>query len=192
MIKKLKKEQVEKVQIDEGVIFIDFGVAGSEYMLGPTRGGGEFTASMTFRDIDFDGRHGRTAGLRTIDEQEAHLAVKTLCCSQKDLLYALPGVEIVTADGKNTIQNPKCGVIETSSYQQNITMFAQTLDKKYKVITLYNVLDEGGLSIKAVQKSENEFSLDFYAHYTTDDLNGVLYEIDDADAMPETGVTDTE
>ncbi|MGM9681544.1 MAG: hypothetical protein ACI3XR_08570 [Eubacteriales bacterium] len=192
MIKRLKKEQVEKVQIDEGVIFVDFGVPESEYMLGPTRGGGEFSASMTLRDIDFDGRHGRTAGMRTIDEQEAHLAVKTLCCSQKDLLYALPGVEIVTEDGKNTIQNPKCGIIETASYQKNITMFAQTLDKKYKVITLYNALDEAGISIKAVQKSENEFSLDFYAHYTTDDLDGKLYDISEVDVIPETGVASAE
>ena len=39
MIKNLTTAQIESIQIDEGVVFLDYGETG-ERMLAPTRGGG--------------------------------------------------------------------------------------------------------------------------------------------------------
>ena len=55
---RLTKAQTEKIQIDEGIVVLDLGEP-SEKVLGPTRGGAEFTATPTIRDIEYDGRRER-------------------------------------------------------------------------------------------------------------------------------------
>ena len=72
----------DNIQIDESVIFLDYG-ENTERFLAPTRGGGEFAATVTVRDIEFDGRHGKTAGTQVIEEQGASIKVTTLCMSQE-------------------------------------------------------------------------------------------------------------
>ena len=46
MITNLTTKQIESIQIDEGVIFLDYGET-TERLLAPTRGGGEFAATVT-------------------------------------------------------------------------------------------------------------------------------------------------
>ena len=53
IVKNLTKKEIEKIQIDEGVIVLDYGET-TERPLAPCRGGGEFTATATLRDIEFD------------------------------------------------------------------------------------------------------------------------------------------
>ena len=85
----LTKKQVENIQIDEGLVFVDFGEE-PERKLAPTRGGGEFSATASIRNIEFDGRSGATKGTQVIEEQEAILKVVSLCMSQEELLLAMP------------------------------------------------------------------------------------------------------
>jgi len=54
----LTKTQVDKIQIEEGLVFLDYGLPTQE-LLGPTRGGGEFKGETKLRDIEFDGRRGK-------------------------------------------------------------------------------------------------------------------------------------
>lgn len=174
----LQKKDVDKIQIDEGLIYIDYGET-TERKLGPTRGGGEFTGSVTIRDIEFDGRSGKTAGMQVIEEQDALLKVNTLCMSQSDLKHALPGAVIEGADDAAIIKNPRCGLIPADAYCKNVTMFAKLLDGKFKKITIYTGLHESGLGIKAAPKAEGELALEIHAHYTIDNLNGDLYMIEE-------------
>ena len=46
IVKNLTKKEIEKIQIDEGVIVLDYGET-TERPLAPCRGGGEFTATAT-------------------------------------------------------------------------------------------------------------------------------------------------
>lgn len=178
----LTQQQIDKIQIDEGVIFIDYGLP-TEMKLGPTRGGGEFNATQTVRDIEFDGRVGKTAGMQVIESQEADLKVNSLCTSQEMLKKAFPNCRI----SGTKVKNAKAGVIPAgptdSAYAKNVTMFAKLMDGSFKKITIYNPMHEGAIAIKAVQKAENELALDFQAHYGKEDLNGDLYEIDEVDAF---------
>lgn len=181
----LTQAQVNKIQIDEGLIFIDYGTA-NERKLAPTRGGGEFTATMTIRDIEFDGRVGKTAGTQVIESQEAVLKVNSLCCSQKELQFALPGCRVTGTGDAAVIKNAKAGVLSaavgSSVYCTNVVMFAKLLDGKFKKITIFSPMNEGALGIKAVQKAENELALEIYAHYGIGDLNGDLYQIEEVSA----------
>ena len=190
--KNLTQQQVEKIQIDEGLVYVDYGET-SQRKLGPTRGGAEFSATATYRDIEFDGRVGKTAGMQTIDEQQAALKVNSLCCSKDELQLAIPGCRVSGSGDNTVIKNAKAGVLDagngTSVYCKNITMFAKLMDGKFKKITIYNGMNESALTIKAVQKAENELALELYAHYTTSDLNGDLYQIEEVATDPQDTVT---
>ena len=150
MITNLTTKQIESIQIDEGVIFLNYGET-DERLLAPTRGGGEFAATVTVRDIEFDGRHGKTTGTQVIEEQGASLKVTTLCMSQENLALAIPTCTIAADDGK-TIKNPPTGVIGADKYLKNVTMFAKTIGGKYKKIAIYNAMHETGFNVKAVKK----------------------------------------
>lgn len=182
MFTNLTKQQVESIQIDEGVVFINYGET-NEQMLAPTRGGGEFNASVTVRDIEFDGRHGKTAGTQVIEEQNATLKVTTLCMSQENLALAIPNCTISTEAGK-TIKNPKSGVIPLSAYLKNVVMFAKTVGGKYKKITIHNAMHETGFTAKAVQKAEGELAFEFNAHYSHSDLDGDLWSVEEVSEAP--------
>lgn len=176
MIKNLTTNQVENIQIDEGVIFLNYGLP-TQRLLAPTRGGGEFSATVTVRDIEFDGRHGKT-DLQAIEEQGATLKATTLDMSQENLALAIPNCVIADDDGK-TIRNPRTGVVSADSYIENVTMFCKTIGGKYKRITLYKAMHETGFTAKAVQKAEGELALEFTAHYSKADLDGELWEVKD-------------
>lgn len=184
MVTNLTTKQIESIQIDEGLIFFDYGETSQE-LLAPTRGGGEFVATVTVRDIEFDGRHGKTAGTQVIEEQGASLKVTTLCMSQENLALAIPNCTIANSEGK-TLSNPKTGVIPMTAYRKNVTMFCKTIGGKYKKITIYNAMHETGITAKAVQKAEGELALELIAHYPHSDLDGKLWEVDEISTPPVT------
>lgn len=184
MVTNLTKQQIESIQIDESVIFLDYGEE-TEQFLAPTRGGGEFAATVTVRDIEFDGRHGKTAGTQVIEEQGASIKVTTLCMSQENLARAIPSCVVEDDEGK-TIKNPKTGVIPLSAYLKNITMFAKLISGKYKKITIYNPMHETGFTAKAVQKAEGELAFEFLAHYPHTDLDGDLWKVEEISQPPAT------
>lgn len=182
MVTNLTKQQIENIQIDESLIFLDYGEE-TERFLAPTRGGGEFAATVTVRDIEFDGKRGKTAGTQVIEEQGASIKVTTLCMSQENLALAIPSCVIENNDGK-TIRNPKSGVIPLSAYLKNVTMFAKLIGGKFKKITIYNPMHEGGLTAKAVQKAEGELAFEFMAHYPHTDLDGDLWKVEEIETPP--------
>ncbi len=171
MVKSFSKKQIEHIQYDESVIFLDYGLETERY-LAPTRGGGEFTANCTIHDIEFDGKQGKTAGTQIIEEQEAVTKVTTLCISPENLKLAIPGAEIEQDNKGNTfIENPSNGLIPDTAYFKNITQFCKLLNGKHVKITLFNPMSENGLSIKAQSKAEGELALEIYAHHELSDLN---------------------
>ena len=132
------------------------------------------------RDIEFDGRNGKTAGTQVIEEQTATLKVTSLCMTQENLALAIPGCTVASG----VVKNPKTGVVPLSAYLKNITMFAKLISGKFKKITIYNPMSENGLTVKAAQKAEGELAFEFSAHYMHTDLDGDLWKIEDANAAP--------
>lgn len=178
MITNLTTKQIESIQIDEGIIFLNYGEANQQF-LAPTRGGGEFAATVTVRDIEFDGRHGKTAGMQVIEEQGASLKVTTIGLTQENLAASVP-TATVGADAGKTVKNPKTGYIAVSNYLKNVTMFCKTIGGQFKKIVIYNAMHETGFGFKAAQKAEGELALEILAHYKHEDLDGDLWEVSEA------------
>lgn len=183
MFTNLTTHQIESIQIDESVIFLNYGET-DEQFLAPTRGGGEFAATVTVRDIEFDGRHGKTEGVQVIEEQGASIKVTTLCISQENLARAIPTCVVQTGSEGSIIKNPATGVIPASAYLKNVTMFAKTIGGKYKKITIFNAMHETGFTAKAVQKAEGELAFEFIAHYPYNDLDGDLWKVEEITTAP--------
>lgn len=182
---KITSRELEKIQIDHGLVYLDYGTAHQRY-LAPTRGGGEFKASVEMRDIEFDGRVAKTAGAQVVDGNSASLKVTLLGITQENLKLALPGGITAALDGEaEAVTHPDVGVIAAKNYLKNITCFAKTLDGKYKKIVINNPMSEGELGITMQQKAEAELEITFEAHDTIEELGSKLWKVTDAETIEE-------
>lgn len=178
----LTKEQIENIQIDYGIVFMNYGET-DEKQLGPTRGGGEFVATATIRDIEFDGSKGKTKGMQVVDDITAQLNVTQLNTSMETLKMALPFAKYDEVTGKLSVGSDSVGVIPDEAYLKNITMFAKTVKGEYKKITLYNALSENGVTLAAAPKAEGTVALNIFAHWDATDDTKDLFEIEDVDSI---------
>lgn len=172
----LTQQQIENIQIDYGIVFVNYGVTG-ERQLAPTRGGGTFSATKNIRDIDFDGRKGKTKGTQVIDEINSMLSVPLMDTSMDNLAMAMPWATY--ASNKISAKSTNLGVIADSAYLDNITMFAKVIGGGYKKITLYSAMSENDFTLAATPKAEGVIQLEVYAHWDPQDDAKDLYDIED-------------
>ena len=176
----LTQEQIENIQIDYGLVFINYGEVG-ERQLAPTRGGGTFSVTKNIREIEYDGRKGRTKGMQVVDEINAMLSVPLLCASMDNLALAMPWATY--SDGKLSAKSSDLGAINDSAYLSNITMFAKVIGGGYKKITLYNAMTENDFSLAAAPKAEGVITLEVHAHWDAEDDTADLYDIEDVESI---------
>lgn len=176
----LTQTQIDNVQIDYGIVYMNYGIAG-ERKLGPTRGGGEFKVKGKIRDIDFDGAKGKTKGLQVIEDISATLSVTVLDMQMDNLAIAIPYADYT--NGVITAKSENIGTIQSGSYITNITMFCKTVGGSYKKITLYNAMSESDFGFKAKPKSEGEVQLDVEAHWDALDDTSNLFKIEDVESI---------
>lgn len=162
MLVNLTENDINKIQIDEGIVILDYKET-TERILAPTRGGAEFTVTPSIRDIEFDGRKGKTKGMQVKDGEDVSLKVNTLCCSQENLALAIPGANVNTDTKK--ITPGKFGLIPATAYLKNIAIVTKMLDDTFKVLVVKNPMHEGSFGFKANSKSENEHNLEMLGHY---------------------------
>ena len=176
----ITQEQIEAIQIDYGIVYLDYGEIG-EKLLGPTRGGGEFNVKASYRDIEFDGAKGKTKGMKVVEDINATLGVTLIDTSIDVLELAMPFTvrigNILTAAGASV------GVIPGAAYRKNVTMFAKLISGLYKKITLYNALSEKDFSLAAKPKGESEVELELSAHWDATDDSSKLYQIEDVPSL---------
>lgn len=174
----LKKDQLENIQIDYGIVFVNYGHE-DQFRLGPTRGGGTFTATKTLRDIEFDGSRGKEKGMQSIDDIDAVLNVTNLDTSLDNLSIALPYGDYDKTAKKITVSSKSIGVIKDEAYLKNVTMFAKTVKGEFKKITLYNAMTENDFSLAAVPKGEGTVAMEIHAHWDALENETDLFEIED-------------
>lgn len=179
---KLKKEQIENIQIDYGIVILNYGETGAE-RLGATKGGAEFNATKNIRDIEFDGQKGKTMGLQVIDEMNALLKFTILDTQLSTLAKTMPQADY--DDVTKIIKNNQGGVIAAAKYFKNITMFARVAKGGYKKITLFNALNESDFVLSAAPKAEGEIALEFYAHWDPEEVTTDLFSIEDVTTITE-------
>ena len=176
----LTQEQIENIQIDYGIVFVNYGEV-DEKQLAPTRGGGTFTVTKNIREIEYDGRKGKTKGMQVVDEINAMLSIQLLDTSMENLALAMPWATY--SDGKLSAKSSNLGVIQDSAYLSNITMFAKVVGGGYKKITLYEAMTENDFSLAAAPKAEGVVTLEVHAHWDAKNDDTDLYDIEDVGAI---------
>ena len=176
----LTQEQIENIQIDYGLVYVNYGVAG-ERRLAPTRGGGTFSVTKNIREIEYDGRRGKTKGMQVVDEINAMLNVPLLNTSMENLALAMPFATYL--GGKLTVERGSVGVVPDSAYLDNVTLFAKVVGGGYKKIALYNAMVENDFSLAAAPKAEGVITLEISAHWDAKDDTANLYEVEDVETI---------
>lgn len=178
---KLKKEQLENIQIDYGIVIINYGEEGAR-RLGPIRGGAEFTAHAEIRDIEHDEALGDTVDMQYIDRITANLKFAVLDASLENLALTMPQADFDATN--NIIKNNKGGIIPTGKYLKNITLFAKVVKGGYKKITLYNAINKADLVWNTAPKAEGAIPMDMHAAFNHEDETNQLYDIQDINEVP--------
>lgn len=175
MTQKLTKEQIENVQIDYGIVILNYGET-DQKRIGPTKGGAEFSATKNIRDIEYDGQMGKTMGLQVIDEMNASLKFNILDTSLTTLAFVMPQADY--DDTTKILKSGQGGAIPASKYFKNITMFAKVIGGGYKKITLFNALNESDFVLSSAPKAEGEVALEVFAHWNPETMDN-LYQVED-------------
>ena len=182
----LTTEQIEGIQIDYGIVYADYG-EDTQRKLGPTRGGAEFTASKNIRDIEYDGRLGKTKGAQVIDEINAMLKTSILDMSQETLALTMPQADL----SAGVLTNNTGGLIPSTKYLKNVTMFCKTIGGEYKKIALYNSMSESDFSFSAAPKAEGVVQIEVWGHWDATNQESPLYTIEDITDITDEGVAPT-
>ena len=182
----LTAQQIQNIQIDYGIVFANYGETDVQ-KLGPSRGGGEFTAEQKVRDIEYDGSKGKTKGMQVIESVDASLKVNILDMSLPVLAMAMPYATLA-GDGTTTPYSLTCetasvDVLADTAYLKNITMFCKTISGAYKKITLYNAMNENKFGLKAAPKGEGEVEIIFDAHWDAVDDTANLFKVEDVASL---------
>lgn len=177
----------ENLLLDAGAFFVNFAVGTDTYesartsgkLLGATRGGGEFKASMTVRQIEVDGVKGRAKGLETNDAWDVYLKATVLEVNKETLAKALTSTVVSTstvATGYSEIVGNNN--IDIEDYLDNITWVGKIAGSDEPVIVqVFNALNTDGLTLSVADKNEATMEMTFYGHYDTSALDNPPFKI---------------
>jgi len=176
----LTSTSIENIQIDYGMVYIDYGEA-TERQLGPTRGGATLKITKEMHDIEFDGMKGKSKTMQVIDSINCSLSVANLDCRMDNLALAMPwityGSDVLTAEVTNV------GALASADYLTNIVVFAKLVGGEYKKITLYAPINESDFELTAAPKAEGTVGLEFYAHWDPTSDTADLFVIEDVSTL---------
>lgn len=179
----LETNQVESILLDAAIVYVDYGYPTQE-QIGITRGGAEFTVTENVRQIEYDGRRGRTKGMEVVDQIDAALKFKTLELTNEHMYASLGAAEL---NENGAISNNNGGVIPMNRYYHNITAFGIMYKTgEFKKITLNNAAacNNGGLTLSTSDKNEAELELTFNAAWNPYDVTEKIYNIEKTNSAP--------
>ena len=180
-------DTADNLLLDAGAFFVNFEVGTDTYesareagkLLGATRGGGEFKAGMSVRNIEVDGVKGRAKGLERNDGWEVYLKATVLEFNATTLKYALTSADLTegqSGDSYDTITGNN--EIELADYIGNVTWVGCLAGSSTPVIIqIYNALNTDGLTLSVADKNEATMAMTFYGHFDGETLENPPFKI---------------
>lgn len=173
---KLTVEQIEKIVIDAGVVYVNYGLA-DERLLAPCRGDNTFSVEAEIREVEVNGVKGKTKGLRRKIAENATLETNLAELTLENLKIALPGSHLV----ENKLTNG--WTIKSTDYIDNVTLIGKDMGDNYKKVTIYNALMDEALSFAMNEDDESVVTLVLSAHYDPADEDDNLWSIEDLTSL---------
>lgn len=172
--------------IDAGAVYLNLEldpldgsmVAGD--MLGVTHGGNSFNVNLELRDIEADGKKGRTKGMTVLESVDPTLTVNLKSMTAERLAQAIAGSYIDdTSNSVYDIITSKHN-LELTDYINNVALVGRlTENGKPAIFVIENVLSLEGLQVTTNDKGEVVIPITFGGHYDTGHYTGetVPYKI---------------
>lgn len=164
----------DNLLLDAGAFYLNYDIeTDTGTLLGATRGGGEFRAIPTVRQIEVDGARGPVKGLKRFDSWEITLQATLLEITSTILKNALISANVNT-DGPThdiiTLNND----ISLSDYINNVTWIGtRSGSNEPVIIQIDNAIGTEGITLAMVDKNEGTLPITFTAHYELTDLDTV-------------------
>lgn len=147
-------------------------------LIGATKGGGEFSAVATIRQIGVDGVKGRAKGLETIDSWDVYLKATVLETSADTIKLALGAATIDSESDKQYDIITGNTDISLDDYVENVTWVGKLSGSdKPVIIQVYNALNTDGLKLTVQDKAEATIPMTFYGHYAPEDLDTPPFKV---------------
>lgn len=178
----------EKLLLDAGAFFKNFNVQTDDFdkaviankLIGATRGGGQFEAKPSVRQIQVDGVKGAAKGLQVIDTWDVKMTANVLEIDVESLKLALAAsvVDDDTYNDQGYSEIKAKNYIELDDYIENITYVGKISGKqKPVIIQIYNALNVDGLTLSVKDKDEAVIALNFSGSYDPTKLDNPPFAI---------------
>lgn len=180
------KSTQEHLLLNAGAYFKNYEVEKDTYdtavaagkLLGATRGGGQFNAVPTVRQIQVDGVSGRAKGMEVIDDWDVSLQANVLEIKKETIVASLIASKVEDASVQGYEKITAKQMIELDDYIDNVTWIGTVSGSDLPVIIVVkNALNTGGLQMKTEDKNESVLSMQFYGHYEQGELDEPPFEI---------------
>lgn len=180
------KSTQEHLLLNAGAYFKNYEVEKDTYdtavaagkLLGATRGGGQFNAVPTVRQIQVDGVSGRAKGMEVIDDWDVSLQANVLEIKKETIVASLIASKVEDASVQGYEKITAKQMIELDDYIDNVTWIGTVSGSDLPVIIVVkNTLNTGGLQMKTEDKNESVLSMQFYGHYEQGELDEPPFEI---------------
>ena len=166
-------DTVKRFVIDSGAIYINYGVAGTERLLGATRGGNTFTIEQDIKVIEIDGTKGKMKGARRIVESNATITANILELTTANLMTAIAGststtwTDTTSAPATNTHDEiRRTRNLSDLDYITNIAIVGKVSGSAENIICIiYNALADEGFELAFEDRDEGALEVTFSAHY---------------------------
>jgi hypothetical protein len=173
------------IVVDAGVVYLNYGVATDERMLGATRGGATFTVTQEFRSVEVDGVPGPIIGLTRIINLEVEIVARMLELSPENLLIAFPGATqedyIPTPPGTGTATHQsirRARNIQASDFLANVAIVGTVQGKADPIVCIiYNAMVSDNVELSTADDDESVLELHFHGHFDVSDLDNEPWEI---------------
>ena len=174
-------DSFKNIQLNAGIVVDSFtpgtGVIGN--LFGATSGGISFTATPTYTDFgeDIDNCPTNTMELKRLDYWEAKMS-GTLLTVTAATAAKLVGPADVSGDkvaprGTIDVENDFNDVWWVGDYSD----LNGEQNGGFVAIHLMNAMSNAGFSIQSTNKGKGQFSFEFLAHYSIDDIDAIPFEI---------------
>jgi hypothetical protein len=172
----------KNVALGEGVVYFNYDnsttpPAGSNVLVGATRGGSTFSREGEIKSLEFDGKRGEVKGFRRKINGGASLTVNALeIVNAENLTKFYAGLQVDESNVDYDVITAKKQIDDTD-YIDNVAFVGETLTGEEIVIIIKNALGDGAMELALEDKEEVVAEVQFTAHADATDIAQEAWEI---------------
>jgi hypothetical protein len=172
----------KNILLGEGVVYFNYDnattpPAGSNVLVGATRGGSVFTREQEIKSLEYDGKVSETKGMRRKISSNSRLVVNALeVVDAENITKFYAGLQVDSTNVDYDVITAKKQIDDTD-YIDNVAFVGETQTGEEVVIIVYNALGDGNLELALEAQDEVVAEVQFTGHSDVTDVAKEPWEI---------------